>query len=164
MDTCHLGESLALNWAPHTLLLLNVLSLLNVLPLVLGAGCRRVEQCPVLYTGMYFVSSFVRLLCDCDTPVCGVLCGMKCLYGTPIPPPPPHTHICTCYTGPDPTVGTFLAGGRQTILGIPPTSDQLQHLSQLVEQGRQQGGGGAEGGPDVNGSASGLGATPNMIV
>ena len=79
-------------------------------------------------------------------------------------PPPPHTHICTCYTGPDPTVGTFLASHRQTIVGIPPTPDQLQHLSQLAEQGRQQGEGGAEGGPDVNGSASGLGATPNMIV
>ena len=89
---------------------------------------------------------------------------MKCLYGTPIPPPSPSQHIRTCYTGPDPTVGAFLAGRRQTIVGIPPTPDQLQHLSQLAEQGRQQGGGGAEGGPDVNGSASGLGATPNMIV
>ena len=42
------------------LLVQNVLSLLNVLPLVLSVGCRRVDQYLVQYTGMYFVSSFVR--------------------------------------------------------------------------------------------------------
>ena len=43
-----------------SLLLQNLLSLLNVLPLVLSVGCRRVDQYLVQYTGMYFVSSFVR--------------------------------------------------------------------------------------------------------
>ena len=42
------------------LLVQNVLSLLNVLPLVLSVGCRRVDQYLVQYTGMYFVSPFVR--------------------------------------------------------------------------------------------------------
>ena len=64
------------------LLLQNVLSLLNVLPLVLSVGCRRVDQYLVQYTGMYFVSSFVRGLCDCDTPVCGVL-GMEVTHYIP---------------------------------------------------------------------------------
>ena len=77
-----------------------------------------------------------------------------------LPPPP----TCACCTGPDPTVGAFLAGRRQTIVGIPPTPEQLQHLSHLAEQAQQQGGGGTEGGREVDGSASGLGATPNMIV
>ena len=83
--------------------------------------------------------------------------------------PPPHTphthkHICTHFKGPDPTVGAFLAGRRQSIVGILPTPEQLQHLSHLVEQGQQQGVGGAEGGAEVDGLTSGLGATPNMIV
>ena len=49
-------------------------------------------------------------------------------------------------------------------MGIPPTPDQLQHLTQLAEEGMQQGVGGAEGGAEVDGSASRLGATPNVIV
>ena len=77
-----------------------------------------------------------------------------------LPPPP----TCACCTGPDPTVGAFLAGRRQTIVGIPPTPEQLQHLSHLAEQAQQQGGGGTEGGCEVDGSASGIGATPNIIV
>ena len=83
------------------------------------------------------------------------------------PPPHTHTHICTHYKGPDPTIGAFLAGHRQTIVGIPPTPKQLQHLSHLshlADQGQQQGVGEAEGGAEVDGSTSGLGATPNMIV
>ena len=38
-----------------SLLLQNLLSLPNVLPLVLSVGCRRVDQYLVQYTGMYFV-------------------------------------------------------------------------------------------------------------
>ena len=78
--------------------------------------------------------------------------------------PHPHPHICIHYKGPDPTVGTFLAGRRQTIVGISPTPEQLQHLNHLAEQGQQQGLGRAEGGAEVDGLTSGLGATPNMIV
>ena len=92
--------------------------------------------------------------------VCGVLCGMKCLYGTPIPPPSPSQHIRTCYTGPDPSVGTFLAGRQQTSVGIPPTPDQLQHLSQLAEHGRQQGGVGQKEGLMLMGRPVDLGPRP----
>ena len=70
-----------------------------------------------------------------------------------------HTHTHT-HTGHDPSVGNFLAGRRQTIVGIPPTPEELLRLTQLAEQGV----GGAEGGPDVDGSASRVGATPKVIV